>query len=160
MLRLSRPTVCLLILAGLLSALCECERRAEECDASPLTPVTDWLAPRVSEDRRALDARLTEAVARSQRMDEVAGEVVAGRLSLLDGAARFRDFCRSAPDFAWDQFRVGHPAASDDERFCRLLIDRAGGLLWEDPDRAEAVTVRLEAELEEHLSNGTLRLPE
>ena len=160
MLRPSRPTLCLLITAALLSALYECQRRAEEWDASPLAAGALRLAPWVSEDTRALNGRLARTVARSQQLDELAAEVAAGRVSLLDGAARLRDLYRAAPDFGWERFRQGHPAASDDERFARALIERVGGLFWEEPERAQAETARLESELEAHLRNGTLRLPE
>jgi hypothetical protein len=160
MLRLSRPTAFLLIAAGLLSALSECERRAEESDASPLPAAPVRLAPWLSEEARRLDGRVALAVARSRQVDELAGEVAAGRVSLLDGAARLRDIYRATPDFAWERFREGHPGASDDERFCRLLIERVEGVLWEDRSQAQAAADRLEAELEAQLASGTLRLPE
>jgi hypothetical protein len=57
---------------------------------------------------------------------------------------------------AWDRFRERFPGASDDERFCRMLIDRVAGLAGSN----RAVVARLEADLEEQLRRGPLRLPE
>jgi len=160
MLRLSRLTVVLLVGAALLSAVSEWDRLTEGNDASPLYCVGSWFVPRLTEDRQDLDVRMGALVARSQQMDHLAGEVAAGRMALLDGAARLRDVCRAAPDFPWERFREGYRGDSDDERFCRMLIGRVVGVLWNDQDHALAVGARLEAELDVYLKRGTFRLPQ
>lgn len=151
--RFSQPTVCLLGVLALVSALVVWDGTAEPPDASAPSL---WA---VLERRRELDAQVAVEAARGQRVRELAGDVAAGRLSLLEGAGRLRGCYRPVPGSTWDGLRGKFPGASDDELFCRVTIGQAEASLWADPDRARAVRARLEAELEEHAKNGTLRLP-
>jgi hypothetical protein len=160
MLRLSRSTVGLAVGAALLSALAGWDRLAEERGQSPLSSFGGRAVPGVMDKGRELDGRMAAALARSRRIDEVAGDVADSRLSLLDGAARLRDIHRAAPAFAWERFRERYPGASDDERFCRLLIDRVAARSGQDRDRMRSVVARLEAEVEKRLGQGALRLLE
>src|SRR5262249_39106620 len=70
-----------------------------------------------------------------------------GRLSLAETAARVQEVDLASKSFRWQQFRRLTPGATDEERQCRMVIAHATGLLADDPDRARAVTRRLEAEL-------------
>jgi hypothetical protein len=79
----------------------------------------------------------------------VVEQVVAGRLTLLDGAARFRALGGSSL-----------PDAEDTEAVCRAVIGWAGLALSDRPERAGAVLTRLEEELRAHLERaGGFRLP-
>jgi hypothetical protein len=159
MLRLSRTTTGLLAVVALLSALTAWDGCAERQDTSPLDLIGALTAPKRPGDPEREAALRADVMGRSQRLVDVAGEVRAGRLSLLDAAARVRDIQSASPYFPWDHFRRMHPGATDDERFCRMVIEltapSGGTLRGQDP-----VVTRLEAELEDHLKNGTLRLPE
>src|SRR5262249_26591172 len=97
---------------------------------------------------RGPDARVAAAEPRCLRAGEVARAAAAGRLTLLEAAARLRDLRAEVPG--------GNPDACDDEYYCRDVIRRASRVLDDDPARAEEVAARLSAELEEHLRRGTL----
>jgi hypothetical protein len=158
MLRLSRPTTGLLASVAVLSALSAWDGCAGRHDTSPLDFLGALTVPRRRGDPEQEAALRADVLDRSRRLEEVTVEVRAGRLSLLDAAARARDVQSASPYFPWDHFRRMHPAATDDERFCRLVIELAapsGGTLR----GADPVVARLEAELEAHRKNGTLRLP-
>jgi hypothetical protein len=98
----------------------------------------------------------------SQRVEgkkQVAAEVTAGRLTLLEAAARCRDLDATGGHFNWEGFRKGRGGNSDAERHCREVIDSVRTLLMFEPDRSRAVTERLEAELQDLLQAGTPELP-
>ena len=111
-------------------------------------------------EREKLDALLHGVARRVDAKEQVAQEVAEGRLTLAEAAARFRDMNQQLPAFAWDTFRQAYPGRSDDERHCRQVIEfvRAQVQALSMADRA--VAGRLEAELQEHLDRGDLRLPE
>jgi hypothetical protein len=111
-----------------------------------------------------LDERLDEQIQatqeRSAAKNGVTEDVAAGRLTLLEGAARFRDLDASAPEGyrrAWRQLAKG---ASDDERYCRQVLGYLAAVLRNRPGGGAAVRGRLEAELRRRLERGELRLPE
>src|SRR5262249_33796987 len=116
----------------------------------------------VEQQRRAdeLEDQLADAVRRSEATEAAVKEVIAGRLTLREAAARFRALAKENPDFQWETFRRTYPGASDEERHCRQVIDAAQKALGYEPDEAAEVVTRLEAELREHLErDGTIRLP-
>jgi hypothetical protein len=90
-------------------------------------------------------------------------ELAEGRVPLLDAAALTRDLSVAAgPEFHWDDFRRQFPDAdSDEERFCRGLIEGSTYLLrWEGRTaEADRMLEKLEAELRQRKQDGTLRLP-
>jgi hypothetical protein len=77
----------------------------------------------------------------------VVGEVIDGRLSLAEAAARFQEIDLASKSFRWEQFREVTPAATDEERECRAVLGHVEAVLGHDPARARAVNGRLEAEL-------------
>jgi len=84
----------------------------------------------------------------------VADEVIAGRLSLLQAAAAFRDLDERRPRAVAPC--SGYPNASVEEAYCLHVI---GYVETQAPsDRASDLTRRLHAELDAKLQNGTLRL--
>lgn len=83
-----------------------------------------------------------------------------GRMSLLEAAARWADLNRR-PWYDMRLFQEAHPGASDEEKYCRGMIEMVANLLAEqDPCQAEAVRAQLEHELDDHLRRGPLTLPE
>jgi len=87
-----------------------------------------------------------------QKQWAVAG-VIAGRLSLLEAAAWFR-----AAGLGID---LGQVPAAEAESLCRSVIGWVHLALSDRPERAEAVSARLECELQTHLARfgGHGRLP-
>jgi hypothetical protein len=103
-----------------------------------------------------LDASLAAARRQQAAKRAILADVTAGRLTLPEAAARFRDVDRQSPWFFWDGFRL-NPGASDDERHCREVITQLRATMAEFP-ATEGAARRLEAELEELLRRDTLRL--
>lgn len=103
---------------------------------------------------------------RSGARDQIARDVIAGRLSLVQAASLFGALNRIPPqspklsilDLQVSRLRV--QARTDDERLCRQVVECVGWELAEEPDRADAALARLEAEFKEELrKEGTIRLP-
>jgi len=96
-------------------------------------------------------------VARTTAKGQVANEVIAGRLSLLQAAAAFRNL-----DQRWPRVAIPSPyspkAASEDEVYCLLVI---GYVHFEaPPERAADLEGRLRTELTAMLRDGKLHLPD
>jgi hypothetical protein len=90
---------------------------------------------------------------------QVTAALAAGRLSLLEAAARFRALDQMAPGHPPAIFHSYYAGSSDEERYCRQAIQ----LLRASRNSASeqtALAEQLEAELSEHLAHGTLHLPE
>jgi hypothetical protein len=91
---------------------------------------------------------------------EVAREVIAGRLTLLEAAARFREANEAAGDVLgcygrWKPYPTG-------ECLCRQVIDRVAMELLEAgvPPEGRVLVRRLESELADHLARyGRVELP-
>jgi hypothetical protein len=159
--RPSYPIVCFCAAVALLSALAAWEGAVGGLSNGPMA---DLLFPSLREakqQRRQLDADyLAEQVRWQQRM-ELIKATAAGRVSLLDGAGRLRELYRAEPESVWINVRRRFPNASDEERYCRLLIgDVESYLRMGDPAKARSVVARLQDELQEHIRRGTLRLQE
>jgi hypothetical protein len=96
-------------------------------------------------------------VARMTAKGQVANEVIAGRLSLLQAAAAFRNL-----DQRWPRVAVPSPyspkAASEDEVYCLLVIGYVRAEA--PPERAADLVGRLRAELTAMLRDGKLHLPD
>jgi hypothetical protein len=87
-------------------------------------------------------------------------DLLAGRLTLVQAAARFRAVEAGLP-VTWAP-RPGAPGPAGDERLCRLVIELAvGWVKRNEPELASEVAARLEAELERHReADGTIHLPD
>jgi hypothetical protein len=101
-------------------------------------------------------------VARKCKADKeaVIPEVLAGRMSLLAAAARFREIDGKNPHFPKDAFKQGHAGRSDIERYCGAVIGDVRLYFLDRPERAEEEGRRLEAELEDVTQSGALHLAE
>jgi hypothetical protein len=104
------------------------------------------------------EARQTACLHRIKAKRRIAQDVLAQRLTLLEAAEHFRDLNEGNPGVDWEVFRRAYPGCSDDERYCRQVIDVVEGEVHRDRSRAVAIRKRLEAELREHLKSGTLQL--
>jgi hypothetical protein len=127
-----------------------------------------WSLPALHASISESQIRQAELVIEAQRVgdrmqrkqDAVAG-LLAGRLSLLEVAARFRNANEPYPE-SMTAMRNIIPGRTDEERLCRQVIGWAGAaaLNHNAPSEAEKLIARLEAELEEHIAkHGRVVLP-
>ena len=98
-------------------------------------------------------------IARIERKHRIACELAAGRLSLFEAAAAFRDLEAEGPP---STVMCGFPdASSEDEAHCRSVIEyvrmEGRGI---DPDGADDRARCFEEDLDARLRDGTLRLPD
>jgi hypothetical protein len=92
---------------------------------------------------------------------QIAEEVVAGRVTLLQAAACFRVLDQLPPACPELFCRFTYPGASEEEHCCRAVILWAQGAAEvRDPYLGAIVGAELEAELTELLHSGPLDLPE
>jgi hypothetical protein len=108
------------------------------------------------------DEQLDEALQATQRRTvakaELAQEAAAGRLTLFEAAARFRDLDAGVTEDYRCGWRHLAEGASDEERYCRQVIGYAR-LALRDRSDGPALLDRLRAQLDEALARGDLRLP-
>jgi hypothetical protein len=85
--------------------------------------------------------------ARLRAKERICWDLIECRLTLRQAA---RDIANlpDAPDDLLRVFRENEKGATDEERWCRHVIDWACGLLLDEPARAEALRYGLEAELQ------------
>jgi hypothetical protein len=122
----------------------------------PGLPAAD--GPEAARSRR-LDEQLRVASCRSTEEERLAQDVAAGRLGLVEAAGRFRDLAAEDPVLNPEAFRRTYPGDTDEERYCRQVIRFVQLSLGEQPGADPAVAGRLEAELQDRLRRGGLRLP-
>jgi hypothetical protein len=107
------------------------------------------------------DGRVRAVDRRIEQKDRLAGEVVAGRLTLFEAAARFRRLNDEPP--APTPLSASFPGDSEEERLCRQVIDFARSWLRQQPggDReADEFAARCEDELRRHKErHGAVVLP-
>jgi hypothetical protein len=91
-----------------------------------------------------------------QRLDakkEIIGQIIDGRLRLLEAASQFRGLSRTAGAV------IAAARNDSDEDLCRSLIGWVYLALSERPERAEVLSDQLEAELAAHLKqHGSVNL--
>jgi hypothetical protein len=121
-------------------------------------PQLIWEIEEAKEHRRDLDAVAEDIFAGQAAKKRLIGELIAGRLSLLETAAGFKQVYKSRSSFVEEEYRRAWPGDSEEERYCRDVIAWVG-VLANSPEQAREVTGRLEAELKERLHSGTLRFP-
>lgn len=94
------------------------------------------------------DPEVEPAQQRAAAKREVAEAVRAGRLTLAQGAARFRAFDETAPPAVRMGLRLTYKGDSDEERYRRAVIQYVSLSHPGSPAEAEATRVRLEADLQ------------
>jgi hypothetical protein len=107
-----------------------------------------------------MERRLQVFLLRSAVKDEAVRDLFAGRLTLLQAAARFRDVEKAHP-ITWAPGNTATGPA-EGERLCRVVMAMADGWLVKySPPMAADVVARLEAELQRHRGpDGIVRLPD
>jgi hypothetical protein len=92
--------------------------------------------------------------------DRAVRDLLAGRLTLVQAAAQFRDVEKEHPVTWWP--RNTEPSPTEGERLCRMVMEKANGWVKATlPSQATAMAARLEAELEHHRGpDGTVCLPD
>jgi hypothetical protein len=112
-------------------------------------PARQWVEQVARGER--LEGERFAVLSRNEAKQQVAGEVVAGRLSLAEAVARYRALNDESPYYRAQAARF-HPAMSQEERLCREVIGYAEAALRGQPGRAERVLSRLERDLRDHLA--------
>jgi hypothetical protein len=135
----------------------------------PTRPIDPLPFPDGDPEARARAAGYPDLVPlRSQAKEVVAREVIAGRRSLLQAAALFRELDRLPPG-PFDLARLDGadaaapiPGRTDDERYCRHVLAWVRTILNDaPPGRTEATVAQLGAEFHDVLRReGTVRLPD
>jgi hypothetical protein len=124
--------------------------------------VADCLGAWAEQERASqeLDQRGRAVALRTDKKQCVVDKVIAGRMGLLEAAARFGELNHGPPAFYWVPYRESLPAKSDEERFCReVILAVKASLVYFDPCLSLVICAGLESELEDHLRRGPLRLP-
>jgi hypothetical protein len=135
----------------------------EAADRESGSSSESWGVLRRERERTAeLERGRQIALRRVEIKTEVATELIAGRLTLFEAAARFRDL-KDPPKAYWSLLRRAYPGKSDAECICRSTIDWTVNVALDQPcgePGAAAVRSRLEGELRAHLLRfGKVRLP-
>jgi len=126
--------------------------------ATSLCPTREWKRP-VPRCSEIIFGPAVDSLARLETKRRIVRDVLAGRTSLLMGAAEFRRIRLSEHAPSWfPRPTCFAGAASKDEGYCRWVIAYASAEA--PPERAEDVTKRLQAELAAMIRNGTLHLPD
>ena len=123
-----------------------------------------WIctSPGQPEDERRRDELARRCLAAGHRIESrlrTAHDVIEGRLTLLQAAEHYRDVSESAADYDWEDFRSKTSGASDDERYCRLVMKFVKALLErENHSQVQSLQTRLETELASIKDGGRMRL--
>src|SRR6266849_2254012 len=80
---------------------------------------------------------------------DVAREVLAGRMTLADAVACYRDIHEHLP-LAWETIRRNYPGNTDEERWCLNVLSWAQSAAGDQPDQLETLA-RLDAESRRYL---------
>jgi len=113
----------------------------------------------LSDESEHLDQKRLFILACASAKQRLAQDLASGRLTLLEAAARVHAIDEQNPDFNWDEIRKIIPACCDEERHCREAILLLRTWLPEDEETG-AIVETYEAELLQHLAEGTLVLPD
>jgi hypothetical protein len=159
-----KTACCLFAAAGIVGLVASC-RFTPSTDIAPTEQPDQDAQPSLMaqvhasiEESRELDVQIEESIQRCKAKEDVVRDVIAGRLTLLEAAARFRDVNASWPK-ARAVLQQAYAGLPYELALCRQVIAYAEvELRWSD--QKDRVLRRLEAELEEHLRRyGKVCLP-
>ena len=102
-------------------------------------------------DEGRAQEELERAQERIRAKRAIALEVLAGRLTLRQAAAHFRELDAGRPERKLAHWRASCPGNTDEERYCWTVLRFVVPEVRHDPVRAGAARRRLEAELPGHL---------
>ena len=161
-----KTACCLVVAAGIVGTVASC-RFSPSGDMAPsespdqdAQPSTAAHAHTPIEQSRELDAQIEESLQRCKAKEDVVRALIAGELTLLQAAARFRDVNAS-----WPQARAvvqqAYAGLPYEHGLCRQVIAYAEvELRGQGSDQKDRVLRGLEAELAEHLRRyGKVCLP-
>jgi hypothetical protein len=103
-----------------------------------------------SQREKDLAGRSQVALEQMRVKDAIAGQLIAGRLSLAEASRQFRELS-GTKEFVGRYIHDRFPGVTAEEGLSRYVIEWACVTLPKQPDR-EAFQRRLEAELEGHLA--------
>jgi hypothetical protein len=113
----------------------------------------DWDVAPPGETTPLFAGRLARLTAKERATDDV----IAGRRSLLEAAAAFREWDALPPRLTPETGPAERSGDGPEERYCRSVI---WWVRYQAPrEQAADLTRRLEEELEERLRDGSLQLP-
>jgi hypothetical protein len=118
---------------------------------------------RAAQDRRAalLDTQCEIIRDRCAAKEHVVRDLLARRLTLLEAASDFRSLNAEPPDFPCPPPEE-YPGRTENERYCRLVLDRVRSASEDlTPSHADEILRLLEEQLETHLAahGGEVTLP-
>jgi hypothetical protein len=105
-----------------------------------------------NERREQLEQRREKMTEQFQERDRVAAELAAGRMTLAEAAARFKELLMSYR-VSRDYLRHYGVRPGAEERLYRQVILWTQDFLVREPAKAAEVTARLEKELADHLQH-------
>jgi hypothetical protein len=122
-------------------------------------------AAKILENEKArahsLVVRLAEVHRREAKRDKILAALLAGRLSLWEAAAGYRELHRHSLDGAHyaQMLSENFPGRSQGERYCQYVIENLRVLGWDNPAAARLAR-RLQTQLDQRIHrDGTVRLP-
>ena len=148
---------CLVVAAGIVGTVASC-RFSPSGDMAPsespdqdAQPSTAAHAHTPIEQSRELDAQIEESIQRCKAKEDVVRDVIAGELTLLQAAARFRDVNASWPK-ARAVVQQAYAGLPYEHALCRQVIAYAEAeLRHQGSAHKDSVLHGLEAELAGHL---------
>ena len=119
-------------------------------------PSTEGSAPECSRSPASSPRAVLQGLEVKQ---QIISQLIDGRLHLLEAAARFQEVHRRSA--ACLQNTIGVPSGpTDSESVCRIVIGWVHLALQDRPEQADAISDRLESELQSHLARfGRVCLP-
>jgi hypothetical protein len=107
-----------------------------------------------------VQVRVEVCMWRIQHKYQIAREVLAGRVSLVEAAVQFRALNEQAPTIEWESYRSSHPGRNDAERHCHEVFRFAQQIVADEQTPSDSVLDRLRDELSTLLERpAPLRLP-
>jgi hypothetical protein len=102
-----------------------------------------------------------ELVKRMEARGAWADALIVGRLNLIQTGEMFRDLDARSPTFDLENFRQHMPGGTDEEKYCRLVIEVVQSQLksFKSPpdDFADEVVSKLEMDLDRLITTGELQ---
>src|SRR5262249_12653247 len=130
-----------------------CDRPSDERSGRCILPAADGEYLEGAALSTDLQTRLESTLRRLQTKDAVLNELLAGRLTLLEAAARFGELDAGLPDTR-DHLLKAYPGVPYQVALCRQVISYARAeMRLRAPEQMESVVARLEAELQAPLES-------
>jgi hypothetical protein len=86
--------------------------------------------------------------------EQIVSDLIEGRLTVAEAGTRFHELEKITPGANHQIFQSTCPGATDTERYCRQVIERAVQMDVSDPLKHEALRSRLETEFKTRFKNS------